>query len=47
MRKARKTKSFWSLESMVATLKAVKDGIDLRDAAKTYNVPVETFSSLY
>ena len=42
MMKAGKRRSLWSLESMAAALKAVEDGIDLRDAARTYNVPVET-----
>ena len=32
----------WSQTSMVGAVKAVKEGLGLREAAKSYNVPVET-----
>ena len=32
----------WSKESMVAALQDVKDGINVREAARLYNLPYET-----
>ena len=35
-------RKLWSTESMTEAVKAVEAGMSLRQAAKVYNVPVET-----
>lgn len=37
-----KQHTLWSQESMLAVVKAVDEGIGLREASRTYNVPLIT-----